>query len=269
MSRSPQRVSRKVKLENNTTGNHPTQREKFMQSAQQAEQAERPIQGVKLEAKNANQKLALSMLKEGRSVVFLSGSAGTGKSMIACYHAAAQLKAKKVEKIYLVRPAVAVGKSIGLLPGDISLKLQPYFAQTLTHLSKFLGAGYLKYCLEKEIIQYQPAEFLRGISLEDCVCIIEESQNFTAEEFEMVLTRLGDNATLIFTGDQKQHDLRGVSGLEKTLDLFARMINEQPNYLLDDDLEQLSSNIGSVVFSPDDVVRSGLTKAFVKIYYNA
>jgi phosphate starvation-inducible PhoH-like protein len=239
---------------------------KFLEVAHEIEvqQATTP----RFEAKNPNQKLALAMLKEGRSVIFLAGSAGVGKSMIAAYYAATQLKAKKIEKVYLVRPAVSVGKSIGLLPGTISEKMTPFFAQTLAHLSKFMGSGYLKYCLEKEIVVMLPAEYMRGMSLEGCICISEESQNFTKDEFEMVLTRMGQGAQIIFTGDQKQHDLRGLSGIEETLDLLDRMKQEQPRYLLDEDLEEINSNIGVVRFTPDDVVRSGLTRALVKMYYN-
>jgi phosphate starvation-inducible PhoH-like protein len=244
----------------------PQTKAKFLEVAHEVEvqQATTP----RFEAKNPNQKLALSMLKEGRSVIFLAGSAGVGKSMIAAYHAATQLKAKKIEKVYLVRPAVSVGKSIGLLPGTISEKMTPFFAQTLAHLAKFMGSGYLKYCLEKEIVVMLPAEYMRGMSLEGCICISEESQNFTKDEFEMVLTRMGQGAQIIFTGDQKQHDLRGLSGIEETLDLLDRMKQEQPRYLLDEDLEEINSNIGVVRFTPDDVVRSGLTRALVKMYYN-
>ena len=245
----------------------PSPKEKFMKGVEEIETA----QGKaipKFDAANANQKIALGMLKEGRSVVFLTGSAGTGKSMIAAYHAACQLKAKKVDKVFLVRPAVPVGKSVGLLPGTSDEKLLPYFAQTLAHLEKFMGHGYLGYCLEKNVVELKPAEFLRGMSFENCIVIIEESQDFTKEEFEMVLTRLGRGATLIFTGDSKQHDLRGVSGMDKTLDLIQSMLDTVPEYMLDDDLELLNDLVGIVRFTPEDVVRSGLTRAFVRMYYN-
>ena len=245
----------------------PATKEKFLKEALVIEaQQQAPV--PRLEAKNSNQRVAISMLREGRPVVFLVGSAGVGKSMLAAWHIATQLKAKKIDKVFLVRPAVAVGKSIGLLPGTIEEKMAPYFAQTFAHLAKFMGHGYLKYCIEKEIIEMKPAEYLRGMSLESCICLCEESQNFNKDEFEMVLTRLGDNAQLIFTGDQKQNDLRGMSGLEATLDLINKMEDEQPEYLLDEDLEELAKSIGVVRFTPDDVVRSGLTRAFVKMYYN-
>lgn len=220
-----------------------------------------------LKPKNDNQKLALSYLIS-RSVVFLTGSAGTGKSMLAAYRAATQLKEKKIRKVYLVRPAVSVGKSVGMLPGDIKEKLAPYFAQTMAHLEKFLGESPMEYYTEHNIIEMKPVEYLRGMSFEDCLVIAEEVQNFTKEEMEMMLTRLGQNCQIIFTGDTKQHDLKGVSGLSQTIELLNRVQQGHPSYMSQEDMNELDDGIGIVQFKPEDVVRSGLTKAFVKIFYN-
>lgn len=259
MSKSASRYRRDKLVEDDK----PVAKEKFQPEVAMTQQAI-----PRLEAKTQNQRTALAMFREGKSVIFLSGSAGTGKSMLGAYHLSTLLKQKKIEKIYLIRPAVAVGKSIGLIPGDESMKMLPYFRQTLAHFEKFLGKGYLNYCLEKEIVQMFPAEYLRGMSMDGVGCLTEESQNFTKEEFEMCLTRLGENSYAVYTGDFKQHDLRGQSGLEQTLALIRNMQETEPDYLLDEDLEQLNKNIGVVQFEPEDVVRSGLTRAFVKIYYN-
>jgi phosphate starvation-inducible PhoH-like protein len=222
----------------------------------------------KLEPKTDNQKLALAMLRANKPVVFLTGSAGTGKSMIAAYHAASQLKQKRISKVYLIRPAIGVGKSIGLLPGSIDEKLNPYFAQTLAHLEKFMGSGFMHYCIDKNIIEMQPTEYIRGMSFENVVVIAEEVQNFTFDDFEMMLTRLGENCTIIFTGDFKQNDLKGKSGLNTTIELIEKTIDKEPYYLSDEDLNEMEHGIGVVVFTPEDVVRSGITRAFVKMYHN-
>lgn len=243
-------------------------KELLLQLGKEEEEYKRVQPIPKFEAANQNQKVALAMLKAGKTVLFLTGSAGVGKSMIAAYHASCQLKQKKIQKVYLVRPAVVVGKSIGLLPGDVKEKLTPYFAQTVAHLEKFMGYGFLQYCLEKDVIEMKPVEYLRGMSFENALVVAEECQNFTKEEMEMMLTRMGDNATIIFTGDQKQHDLRGNSGLEETLQLLNKMTSSAPHYLNHEDLNEIDEGVGMVQFTPDDVVRSGLTKAFVKIYYN-
>jgi phosphate starvation-inducible PhoH-like protein len=217
---------------------------------------------------NDNQNIAVRMLRGGKSVVVLRGSAGTGKSMIAAWWAATQLKEKNTDKIWLLRPAVPTGKSIGLLKGTEEEKLMPYFIQTISHLENFMGSGFLHYCLEKKKVEMKAIEYLRGYSFEDCVVIVEESQNFTRDDMEMVLTRLGKNSTLILTGDEKQHDLRGVSGLEQTVQLIENTLADEPEYMKDEDLDAIEGKFGVVTFTPDDVMRSGLTRAFVKMYYN-
>ena len=225
----------------------------------------KPLSTPTLSARTANQKVALSYLNSGTPIVLLTGSAGTGKSMLAAYRAATQLRAKAVDKIILMRPAVSTGKTVGLLPGEIEEKLAPCFRQTLIHLRKFLGAGNY---FENKKIEMFPVEYARGNSFENCIVIAEEAQNFTAEEFEMMFTRLGENCQMIFTGDTKQHDLKGESGLKKTLALLRKIQNVPQDYLDDEDYYALDNGIGIVEFTPDDVVRSGLTKAFVKVYYN-
>lgn len=227
----------------------------------------RPQVIARLEAKNQNQKTALGYLNTGTPVVFLTGSAGTGKSLLAAYRAATQINAKKIKKVFLVRPAVSVGKSVGMLPGEIEEKLGPYFAQTIEHMRKFLGP-HLQYLLEKKDIEMKPVEYLRGMSFENCIVILEESQNFTHEEMEMCLTRLGENCQLIFTGDEKQNDLKGKSGLNSTMVLVEKMLQTHPNYLSHEDVDELDAGFGIVRFTPEDVVRSGLTRALVKMYYH-
>jgi phosphate starvation-inducible PhoH-like protein len=127
----------------------------------------------------------------------------------------------------------------------------------------------MSYCIESKQIEMKPVEYLRGMSFENCVVICEESQNLTSDEMEMMLTRLGDGCQIIFTGDTRQNDLRGASGLQHTVDLINKIIDEEPDYMHDEDLDELDSGVGVIKFTPDDVVRSGLTRAFVRLYYNA
>lgn len=259
---------KRTQKKRNRRTDEPTAKEQFFQRVREEESYERPQPLPKLEPKNSNQKAALAYLNSGTPVIFLTGSAGTGKSLLAAYRAASLIKSKKVNKVYLVRPAVSVGKSVGMLPGDIKEKLTPYFAQTMAHLAKFLGEGHMTYCIEKNVIEMKPVEYLRGMSFENCMVIAEEVQNFTGEEMEMMLTRLGENCTIVFTGDTKQHDLKGISGLQTTVELINRMLSSHPSYMSSEDIDELDDGIGIVQFKPEDVVRSGLTKAFVKMYYN-
>jgi phosphate starvation-inducible PhoH-like protein len=263
MKRSP--VTRKTKMVAEVV--KPSPKEKFMKGVEEVD-AMRNAPVPKFVPASNNQKLAVALLTKGVRALFMMGSAGTGKSMLAAWHAATMKKSKKIDKIYLVRPAVVTGKSVGLLPGTEYEKLEPYFIQTLIHLEKFLGKGFMHYCLEHDEIELKSGEYLRGRSFEDCVVIVEEAQNFTDSDLEMVLTRLGNNCTFIFTGDQKQNDLKGFSGLQTTIELINRTIADAPPYLNNEDLDNLEDLIGVVQFLPEDCVRSGLTRSLVKMYYN-
>jgi phosphate starvation-inducible PhoH-like protein len=155
-----------------------------------------------------------------------------------------------------------------MLPGDIKEKLTPYFRQTISHLEKFLGKGHVEAMFNAGKIEMMPVEYLRGMSFEDCMVIAEECQNFTHEEMEMMLTRLGENAQLVFTGDTKQNDLRTESGLKTTMELIEKMLQDHPPYMDHDDIDLLDDCVAIIKFKPEDVVRSGLTRAFVTMYYH-
>lgn len=243
-------------------GVKPPVKEKFVIS-----EATAPEKVPKFVPATENQKLAVSLLRKGVKILFAVGSAGAGKSMIAAWWAATQYKAKVIDKIYLVRPAVATGKSVGLLPGTEAEKLAPYFAQTFIHLEKFMGKGALEHAVAAGNIEMKSGEYMRGRSFEDAIVICEEVQNFTDSDLEMLLTRLGRNCTYLLTGDQKQNDLRGMSGLMSTITLINQTIDNAPKGLSDEDLDALEDMIGVVQFTPEDCVRDGLTRAFVKMYY--
>jgi phosphate starvation-inducible PhoH-like protein len=130
-----------------------------------------------------------------------------------------------------------------------------------------MGQGYLNYCVEKEVIETKSAEFLRGRSFENAVVLCEEVQNFTENDLEMLLTRLGKGTSYLLTGDWKQNDMRGNSGLQPTIDLINKTVEEQPDYMTDEDLDNLQNLVGSVTFMPEDCVRDGITRSFVKMYY--
>jgi phosphate starvation-inducible PhoH-like protein len=229
-----------------------------------------PVQQKQLTIKHANprQKTLLQYLQEGRQVVFAIGSAGTGKSFLAAYHGSELLRTKKIDKIFLVRANVSTGKSNGALPGTLEEKLLPFFKQTLEHLGKFMGKGFLGYCLTSKKVEMLSVEHIRGMSIENALVIVEESQNLTSDELEAILTRIGDGCQLVLTGDQKQNDLKGKSGLMETIAMIDDVTGSMPDYLSDEDLQCMAQNIGIVTFTPDDVVRSGLCRAFVKMYYH-
>jgi phosphate starvation-inducible protein PhoH and related proteins len=259
VSKGAHRFTRKDKIEQDKTVHH---KEKFV--------TEEPKQTAaqKLVAQTKNQALQLKYQNEGRKVIWAIGAAGSGKSFLAAHHAAEQLRKKQIERIVLVRPNVSTGKSLGMLPGDLNMKLSVFFTQTLAHLSTFMGKGFCHYALEKGTIYMQSLEHMRGLSIDNAVVIAEEVQNMTSDEFEMLLSRLGDNCQLILTGDQKQTDLKADSGLLHTVNLINKTVEDRPAYMTEEDLNELEFNTGVVNYTMHDVVRSGLCRAFVKMYHH-
>lgn len=222
---------------------------------------------VAITPRGENQKKLLAYLREGRKLIWACGVAGSGKSMIAAYYASELLRNKRIEKIFLVRPNVHCGKSIGMLKGGLTDKLAPLLAQTLTHLEKFLGKSYVQYCIEKGVIEMCAVEYMRGTSFENCLVICEESQGLTEDEFEMMMTRVGENAQICFTGDQRQVDIKDTTGLAKTLALIDRVKKERPDFLDTDDMNEFLTNTGVVNFVFEDVQRSKMVKALTKLYF--
>lgn len=260
----PRRQTRKEKTITNN-GLKPEVRERFLA----VELDEVPeSNGAKFVPATQNQRRQLQYLQEGRSAVWAIGASGSGKSMVAAYYAAQLLKQKKIDKVMLIRPVVYVGNSIGMLAGSAEEKLSVWFKQTVAHLEKFLGKGFTNYCLEKGIIEYQAVEHLRGHSFENVFVICEESQGLTFAEYEMLMTRIGKGGQVCFTGDERQAAARDNSGLSELMRLIENVIEDEPSYLDDDDLDTLHNDIGVVRYTLDDIQRSGLVKAFCKIYYH-
>lgn len=215
------------------------------------------------------QKLGAYYLQEGRKIVALQGPAGGGKSILAAWHAANQLRDKAIHKLFLVRPYESCGRTIGAVPGTETEKLSMIFTSILEHLSKFLGKAQLAYMLEKKVVEFKSVEWLRGYSFEDGVMVLcEESQGFDTDLMQMMTTRVGDGAQLCMTGDWRQKDIRKETGLSYLSQLLETIKENPPKFLDAEDIYELENNIGFVNFTFEDSGRrSKLTKALVKAFY--
>lgn len=215
------------------------------------------------------QTLGAQYLQEGRKIVALQGPAGGGKSILAAWHAANLLKAKSIHKLFLVRPYESCGRTIGAVPGTEGEKLAVIFTSILEHLTKFLGKTQLSYMLEKKVIEFKSVEWMRGYSFEDGVFVLcEEVQGFDTDLMQMLTTRIGDGAQLCMTGDWRQKDIRKETGLKYLSEVVEAANNTPPEFLDDEDIQEIKNNIGFVNFTFEDSGRrSKLTKALVKLFY--
>jgi len=188
---------------------------------------------------------------ERSELVFGIGPAGTGKTYLAVAHAAMLLERGLVERIILSRPAVEAGERLGFLPGDMKEKVDPYLRPLYDALYDMMPADKVERALAAGVIEIAPLAFMRGRTLAHSAIILDESQNTTQMQMKMFLTRLGEGARMIVTGDPTQVDLppNAKSGLVEAM----RILDGVPG-------------IVTVRFSDADVVRHPLVAEIVRAY---
>jgi len=188
---------------------------------------------------------------ENNEVVFGIGPAGTGKTYLAVAAAVAALRAKKVDRIILVRPAVEAGESLGFLPGDMQEKVDPYLRPMYDALADLMSYDKMRRYLEMGVIEIAPLAFMRGRTLSNAFVILDEAQNTTVRQMKMFLTRLGLNSRAVITGDLTQIDLRTpeTSGLVRIQSILGHV-----------------ADIKFVYFHPEDVVRHRLVKDIIHAF---
>ena len=184
-------------------------------------------------------------------ISFAVGPAGTGKTYLAVACAVEALVRNQIDRILLVRPAVEAGEKLGFLPGDLAQKVDPYLRPLYDALYEMLGFEKVARLIEKNIIEVAPLAYMRGRTLNNSFIILDESQNTTATQMKMFLTRIGFGSTAVITGDITQIDLpKGErSGLVHVTKVLEG-INE----------------IGFTYFTARDVMRHLLVRKIVEAY---
>ncbi|WP_306643894.1 PhoH family protein [Sanyastnella coralliicola] len=162
--------------------------------------------GIKVTARTPNQRRLVKAV-EDNDMVFAIGPAGTGKTYTAVALAVRALKEKEVRRIILTRPAVEAGENLGFLPGDLKEKLDPYMQPLYDGLTDMLPYEKVADYIEKGVIEVAPLAFMRGRTLDKAFVILDEAQNATVSQMKMFLTRMGQSAKFIITGDVSQVDL--------------------------------------------------------------
>lgn len=206
--------------------------------------------GKPIRAKTLGQKRYLDSIKDN-DIVFGIGPAGTGKTYLAMAMAVRAFKNKEVNRIILTRPAVEAGESLGFLPGDLQMKVDPYLRPLYDALFEILGNdNYSKY-VEKGLIEVAPLAYMRGRTLDSAFIILDEAQNTTNEQMKMFLTRLGYGSKAIITGDITQTDLP--KGKESGLNRVLKILKDV-------------KEIGIVYLGNNDIVRNSLVQKIISAY---
>ncbi len=140
-------------------------------------------------------------------LTLVTGPAGTGKTFLAAAWGCQQLHEGRVDRLILCRPVVEAGENLGYLPGDVEAKVAPYFRPLHDALVKTLGHPRTRRLTQGGQIEIAPLAYMRGRTLENAFLILDEAQNTTVGQMKMVLTRMGQGAIVVVTGDPSQCDL--------------------------------------------------------------
>ncbi len=200
--------------------------------------------------RSANQSEYLSAM-QNKDMTFGIGPAGTGKTYLAVAVGVSMLIAGKIDKIILTRPAVEAGEKLGFLPGDMREKVDPYLRPLYDAMHDMLPAEQVERRLTNGEIEIAPLAFMRGRTLSNAFVILDEAQNTTPVQMKMFLTRLGNNARMVITGDLSQIDLP--NGIESGLNEAARILKNIPD-------------IAFITFDEDDIVRHPIVSKIVVAY---
>ena len=166
---------------------------------------------------NDEQKAAKALVLEN-TITPLKGQAGSGKTLLACQIALDMFFNRKIEKIIITRPVVDAANPMGFLPGDIKAKMDPWLAPIYANLYMLYDKAAIDKMIENQDIEIIPFTFVRGRTFVDSCVIVDECQNVSGKQTEMIIGRLGINSKMLFCGDTSQIDLK--TKKESGIDFF-------------------------------------------------
>lgn len=198
-----------------------------------------------------NQAKFFELYKQGTQAIMLHGAAGTGKTFIAVYKALEEVmdKSNPYQRLVIVR-SVVPSRDIGHLPGDEKEKTDVYLAPYKAICQDLFDTDQAyERLVEQKNIEFMITSFVRGITIDNAVIVVDECQNMNFQELSSIMTRVGNNTKIIFCGDFKQTDLCK-KGDQSGLKEFVDIVNHMPSFR-------------NVEFEVEDIVRSSLVKEFI------
>ena len=208
---------------------------------------------VDVKPKTENQKKLLQAIKENE-ITIASGLPGTGKTFLACAEALKLLKNPEspYQKILLVKSVTTLkDEEIGFLKGTMEEKMEPFMYSFTGNFEKIIGRTTLENLKANHIIEEQPLAYIRGITIDNAIIIVDETQNINKKNLRSIMTRLGEDSKMIFLGDEEQIDMKDTSNssLRYAMKYFEPL-----------------DEVGTVFFGEDDVVRHPLIKKIEQIF---
>jgi phosphate starvation-inducible protein PhoH len=192
-------------------------------------------------AKNYKQEVVL----DSTGHLLLYGVAGTGKTFLSMYKGFKEMEAKTKQRLVVIRSAVST-RDIGYLPGNTNEKVSVYEEPYRDICQELFSRGDAYEIMKtKQLIHFMPTSFVRGITLRDAFIVVDECQNMTLHELDSIITRTGENCTIVFCGDFRQADL-----LKNGMEDFVKILHHMGIF-------------SYVDFEVDDIVRSEFVKQYI------
>lgn len=201
--------------------------------------------------KTDNQKKIFNQYFEKKHIL-VHGLPGTGKTFISLYLALKDLLSdSKIEKVIIIRSAVSA-REIGFVPGSAKDKMRVYEEPYYEICSRLFDRddAYTQLKMRK-MVDFAPTSFLRGLTFENCVVIIDEVQNLNDHEISTVITRMGQNSRIIFCGDFRQSDFATKGQEESGIGNLFKTIRLMPSFT-------------HVEMGINDIVRSGIVREYLE-----
>ena len=210
---------------------------------------------VTLIPKSLNQETYIELLTDPtKHIVFATGPAGTGKTMLAMQAGVKAFKEGSVSKIILTRPAVGVDdERHGFLPGNITAKMEPWTRPLFDVIAEYYRPQEVARMLDEQVIEIAPLAFMRGRTFKEAWVVADEMQNATPGQIKMLLTRLGEGSKIVVTGDTRQADR---SNSENGLLDFKGLVEKY----------QQSKYVAGVEFERKDIARHPAVREILDIY---
>ena len=193
-----------------------------------------------------------SIIDNNTKISFVDGPAGTAKTYIAVYAALELLKEGAIEKIIYIRSVVeSAERSLGSLPGEVDDKFSPYAAPLVEKVREITSVSTSQMLMHKGLIEAIPVNFVRGLTFNRSIVVVDEAQNLTKGELTTILTRFGRDSKYIICGDGNQSDI-SKSGFDDVLERF-------------DNQECEDNNIFAFEFGNSEIARSKILRHICKM----
>lgn len=141
-----------------------------------------------------------------KSMLFIDGKAGTGKTLFSCYAALTALGEGTIDRICLATPAVTADEEIGFLPGDLNDKMMPHVRPMVETIDELIGKPLRERLMQIGVIEFAPHAFNRGRTYKHSFYLLDECQNATARQLRTSFSRIGKGSVFIYMGDDAQND---------------------------------------------------------------